>query len=135
MYIGSANLSGAAMTGGLEWTVKLTQRGQAAMYDAACAHFEALWADAEFERYDPAVAGSREALRLALSQERGSSHGQPIALFDIQPKPFQQDLLDQLEAERALSRHRLLLVAATGTGKTVIAALDYRQRVLTALGR
>ncbi|MFN8895288.1 MAG: DUF3427 domain-containing protein [Betaproteobacteria bacterium] len=135
VYIGSANLSGAAMTGGLEWTVKLTQRGQAAMYDAACAHFEALWADAEFERYDPAVAGSREALRLALSQERGSSHGQPIALFDIQPKPFQQDLLDQLEAERALSRPRLQLGAATGPGKTVIAALDYRQRARRQGGR
>jgi superfamily II DNA or RNA helicase/HKD family nuclease len=135
VYIGSANLSGAAMTGGLEWTVKLTQRGQAAMYDAACAHFEALWADAEFERYDPTVAGSREALRRALSQERGRGQGQPIALFDIQPKPFQQDLLDQLEAERALSRHRLLLVAATGTGKTVIAALDYRQRVRRQGGR
>ena len=134
-YIGSANLSGAAMTGGLEWTVKLTQRGQASMFDAACAHFETLWADAEFERYDPAVASSREALRLALKQERGAGAGQPIALFDIQPKPFQQDLLDQLDAERALSRHRLLLVAATGTGKTVIAALDYRQRVRRHEGR
>jgi superfamily II DNA or RNA helicase/HKD family nuclease len=134
-YIGSANLSGAAMTGGLEWTVKLTQRGQAPMYDMACAHFEALWADAEFERYDPTVDASREALRAALKQERGTGAGQPIALFDIQPKPFQQELLDQLEAERALSRHRLLLVAATGTGKTVIAALDYRQRVRRQEGR
>jgi len=134
-YIGSANLSGAALTGGLEWTVKLTQRGQGSMYDAACTHFESLWADAEFERYDPRDPDSRVALRRALKQERGTGSDPPIALFDIQPKPFQQELLDQLEAERALSRHRLLLVAATGTGKTVIAALDYRRRVQQMDGR
>lgn len=44
-YIGSANLTGAALTGGLEWTVKLAQRGQTALFTCAEAHFETLWAD------------------------------------------------------------------------------------------
>jgi HKD family nuclease len=52
-YVGSANLSGAALTGGLEWTVKLTQRAQEALFARAVAHFETLWADSEFQRYDP----------------------------------------------------------------------------------
>jgi superfamily II DNA or RNA helicase/HKD family nuclease len=134
-YVGSANLSGAALTGGLEWTVKLTQRGQAPLFNAACAHFESLWADTEFLRYDPAITSHREALRAALGHERGAAASVPALLFDIQAKPFQQELLEQLEAERALSRHRLLLVAATGTGKTVVAALDYRQRVVALAGR
>ncbi|CAN5790267.1 hypothetical protein BH09PSE5_BH09PSE5_38670 [soil metagenome] len=43
-YVGSANLSGAALTGGLEWTVKLTQRAQEALFVRALAHFETLWA-------------------------------------------------------------------------------------------
>jgi HKD family nuclease len=47
-YVGSANLSGAALTGGLEWTVKLTQRAQEALFARAVAHFETLWADSEF---------------------------------------------------------------------------------------
>lgn len=55
-YVGSANLSGAALTGGLEWTVKLTQRAQAELFERACAHFETLWADREFQPYDPADA-------------------------------------------------------------------------------
>ena len=39
-------------------------------------------------------------------------------------------MLEELDAERVLhDRHRNLIVAATGTGKTVIAALDYRQLV------
>lgn len=52
-YVGSANLSGAALTGGLEWTVKLTQRAQEALFACAAARFETLWADSEFQRYNP----------------------------------------------------------------------------------
>ncbi len=129
-YIGSANLSGAALTGGLEWTVKLTQRGQAALYGRAEAHFETLWADSEFQRYDPDDAGHRQALVAALERESfgggGDAAATPIAFFDLQPKTYQQDMLEQLAAERVHGRQRNLLVAATGTGKTVVAAFDYR---------
>lgn len=134
-YIGSANLSGAALTGGQEWTVKLTQRGQETLYACARANFETLWADREFEHYDPENDRHRTALRIALKREEGVG---PLALarfFDLQPKPFQQELLEQLDAERAMGRHRLLLVAATGTGKTVIAAFDYRRQSEALGGR
>ncbi len=127
-YIGSANLTGAALTGGLEWTVKLTQRGQMALFTRAEAHFETLWADNEFQRYDPEDPRHRHALAAALQRESGGSHGDApaIGFFDLQPKTYQQDMLDDLAAERAHGRHRNLLVAATGTGKTVVAAFDYR---------
>jgi superfamily II DNA or RNA helicase/HKD family nuclease len=133
-YVGSANLSGAALTGGLEWTVKLTQRAQQALFDRASAHFETLWADSEFQRYDPDDASHRHALTLALGRESFGSEG-PVALafFDLQPKTYQQDMLEQLTAEREHGRRRNLLVAATGTGKTVVAAFDYR-RICTAEG-
>jgi len=126
-YVGSANLSGAALTGGLEWTVKLTQRAQEALFARAVAHFETLWADSEFQRYDPENVDHRQALAAALGRE--SFGGEPtatISFFDLQPKTYQQDMLEQLAAERAHGRCRNLLVAATGTGKTVVAAFDYR---------
>ncbi len=126
-YVGSANLSGAALTGGLEWTVKLTQRAQETLFTRAIAHFETLWADSEFQRYDPDNAGHRKALAAALGRE--SFGGEPtgaISFFDLQPKTYQQDMLEQLAAERTHGRHRNLVVAATGTGKTVVAAFDYR---------
>ncbi|MBL0418920.1 DUF3427 domain-containing protein [Ramlibacter sp. AW1] len=129
-YIGSANFTGAALTGGLEWTVKLTQRGQAALFTRAEAHFETLWADNEFQRYDPDDAAHRQALTAAIQRESGGApgHGAFIAsgFFDLQPKTYQKDMLEQLATERAHGRHRNLLVAATGTGKTVVAAFDYR---------
>ena len=68
-YVGSANLSGAALTGGLEWTVKLTQRGQESLFSRAVAHFETLWADSEFQRYDPDNIEHRRALVKALGRE------------------------------------------------------------------
>ncbi len=129
-YIGSANLTGAALTGGLEWTVKLTQRGQTALFTRAEAHFETLWADNEFQRYNPEDPAHRQALVDAIRRESGGGQGDGISsamgFFDLQPKTFQQDMLEQLAAERLHGRQRNLLVAATGTGKTVVAAFDYR---------
>ncbi len=125
-YVGSANLSGAALTGGIEWTVKFTERGQAALYSRAKAHFESLWADEEFLPYNPEDAAQRRALIDALQRESGEfSVGTPT-YFDLQPKHYQREMLEQLAFEREQGRHRNLLVAATGTGKTVVAALDYR---------
>jgi HKD family nuclease len=133
-YIGSANLSGAALTGGLEWTVKLTQRAHQALFDRAAAHFETLWADTEFQPYDPDDVSHRHALAAALGRESFVGEGVvPVSFFDLQPKNYQQDMLEQLAAEREHGRRRNLLVAATGTGKTVVAAFDYR-RICAAEG-
>ena len=136
-YVGSANLSGAALTGGLEWTVKLTQRGQGNLFTRAEAHFETLWADSEFQRYDPENAEHRHALATALGREAngGAVPATPLGFFDLQPKTYQQDMLEQLAAERAHGRFRNLLVAATGTGKTVVAAFDYRTTCRQVGGR
>lgn len=134
-YVGSANLSGAALTGGLEWTVKLTQRAQQALFARAVAHFETLWADSEFQRYDPDNVDHRQALASALGREAfGGEAAGAISFFDLQPKTYQQEMLEQLATERAHGRSRNLLVAATGTGKTVVAAFDYRNACRIAGG-
>jgi superfamily II DNA or RNA helicase/HKD family nuclease len=126
-YVGSANLSGAALTGGLEWTVKLTQRAQEALFARAVAHFETLWADEEFQRYDPDNIEHRQALAAALGRESfGAEPSTTLSFFDLQPKTYQLEMLEQLTTERNHGRTRNLLVAATGTGKTVVAAFDYR---------
>lgn len=137
-YVGSANLSGAALTGGLEWTVKLTQRAQEALFVRATAHFETLWEDNEFQRYDPENVDHRRALTAALGREAfgaGDATALATSFFDLQPKTYQQDMLEQLAAERAHGRRRNLVVAATGTGKTVVAAFDYRSTCRTEGGR
>ena len=59
-----------------------------------------------------------------------------FAGLDVRPYPHQQRMLDALMIERDRhDRHRNLVVAATGTGKTVVAALDYRQLLERQRGR
>lgn len=134
VYVGSANLSAAALTGGLEWTVKSTEAGQRDVFEKAVAHFETLWADPEFQSYDPHNPAHIDALKAALKREGKRKDASeeitgvaPSTWFAIEPKPFQKVILDKLAHERSEGRRRNLVVAATGTGKTVIAALDYRR--------
>jgi superfamily II DNA or RNA helicase/HKD family nuclease len=140
-YVGSANLSEAALVGGIEWTVKFTQAKDPDLYLSACANFEALWNDGEFQPYDPSDEQQRIALETALKEQKrkpGQSEQSiaPIALhtwFDLKPKPYQVEMLDRLASERRHGRTRNLVVAATGTGKTVVAAFDY-ERLSRAAG-
>lgn len=136
-YVGSANLTQAALAGGLEWTVKFAERGQGAMFQQAQAHFETLWHDTEFVPYDPTQAEHREALKQAIAKEKGGGQctlpENVLSFFDITPKNYQLEMLEQLQTEREHTRMRNLVVAATGTGKTVVAAFDY-QRICKQFG-
>lgn len=139
IYVGSANLTQAALAGGLEWTAKFTERGQSAMYTQAQAHFETLWHDTEFISYHPDIDGHRAALDRAISRESGSYKDDPashiLSFFDLQPKNYQREMLESLQTEREHGRKRNLVVAATGTGKTVIAAFDYQRTCIELGGR
>lgn len=130
-YIGSANLSKAALGSGIEWTLKITQVESAHLLDKFRATFDALWMDSEFEEVDPHSEEQFDRLRRALQDESGvgSDSRQELSLC-LHPYPFQQEILDDLTVEREdFGRCRNLVVAATGTGKTVIAALDYERQV------
>lgn len=129
-YIGSANLSRAALSGGLEWTVKIGQADLSYVLDKFRGTFETLWASPEFVAFDPGSEADRQQLRDALASESGRSRNAratPFLLVSLQPYPYQEMLLERLEAERSVhGRTRNLVVAATGTGKTMLAAFDYR---------
>ena len=126
-YVGSANLSHSAMINGLEWTVKFTENGQKSLYSRAQAHFETLWLDNEFQTYDPKNVEHVERLKESLKRESGSNSYSFSRFIDVDARPHQIEILEQLEDERSQGRMKNLLVAATGTGKTIMAALDYRR--------
>ena len=125
-YVGSSNLSNPAMSSGLEWNVKLTTKDMLPTIQKMEATFDSYWNTASFEVYED---GCRERLERALSTNgKADPTSEMQFVFDIQPYPYQQEILDRLQAEREVrGYYRNLVVAATGTGKTLISAFDYRR--------
>ncbi|MGW9435346.1 DUF3427 domain-containing protein [Streptomyces sp. NPDC055607] len=129
-YVGSSNLSKAALLDGLEWNVRLSSVATPDVIRKFEATFDSYWNDPAFEPYDPERDATRlsKALQIA-GHGKGTSPDQRITLsgLEVRPYPHQRDMLERLQVEREVhDRHRNLLVAATGTGKTVMAALDYK---------
>ncbi len=134
-FVGSSNLSHTALFDGLEWNVRLSTADAAHVIDRVRMTFESHWASEHFERYDPEVNGDDFARALAEHDRRSLGERSTIsfATLDVRPYPHQQRMLEALTVERDRhDRHRNLVVAATGTGKTVVAALDYQGLVRRA---
>lgn len=125
-YIGSSNLSNSALVDGIEWNVRTSIATTPTIVNKFIATFETYWNDSHFEIYDPSK--DKELLHEALTRATGSSSDLiELSGLDVRPYPYQEDILEAIRAEREEhDRHRNLVVAATGTGKTVVAALDYR---------
>ncbi|MGC4805111.1 DUF3427 domain-containing protein [Micromonospora sp. DT233] len=125
-YVGSSNLSKTALIDGVEWNVRISNVEQPHVIDTFTATFEDYWNDPAFEGYDTHRDGER--LRHALRGEKADDGVTQISNLDVRPYPYQAEILADLDAERQVhGRHRNLVVMATGTGKTVVAALDYRR--------
>jgi len=118
-YIGSSNLTHSAQVDGLEWNVRVSAARNAAVVAKVAAVYESYWQSGDFRPYD-ADEFDRET-------ERAGDSGPTVLLspIELRPEPFQERLLEQIAVARRQGHHRNLLVSATGTGKTVMAALDY----------
>lgn len=127
-YIGSSNLSKSALTKGLEWNVKLNNIEIPHVLETAQHTFDTYWNSKDFETYDH--QRHSEKLKEALKEGRfgGGESKLNLGYFDLKPYTFQEEILEKLEVERVVhGRFRNLLVAATGTGKTLISAFDFQR--------
>ena len=124
-YIGSSNLSKSAQTEGLEWNMRVTSVENPHIIKTALATFEMYWNSPNFE--DFRIGGiekfNKEIHRNIFHTEATDFVYQRYTLL-----PHQKQILDKLRVEREdRGNFKNLIVAATGTGKTVISAFDYQE--------
>ena len=124
-YIGSSNLSKSAQTEGLEWNMRVTSVENPHIIKTALATFEMYWNSPNFE--DFSIGGiekfNKEIHRNIFHTETSNFVYQRYTLL-----PHQKQILDKLRVEREdRDNFKNLIVAATGTGKTVISAFDYQE--------
>ena len=135
-YIGSSNLSSSAIGSGLEWNLKITEQELPDIIKKVRASFQTYLEDKSFVKYTN-TDEDRKRLREGLKQAKKEKiEGQFSFFFDINPYWYQQEILDKLQAERELHhRYKNLVVAATGTGKTLISAFDFKRFAHSHPGR
>lgn len=140
-FVGSSNLSEAALYSGLEWNVRLARADAPGVFQRIQNTFDTYWQSPAFEVYtlddrsrlDDALLWAKGHAADGISKKAAKAIAELQAQLDaayaemnLQPKDYQKRMLDKLEVRRSeFDEHRHLIVAATGTGKTVMAALDY----------
>ncbi|MBE6478567.1 MAG: DUF3427 domain-containing protein [Propionibacteriaceae bacterium] len=127
-YVGSSNLSRAALLDGVEWNVRLSKEQTGPLLAKFRRTFETYWNDPSYEIYNPTRDANRLDKQLDLASGGSARFSDVIPVnLDVRPYPHQQEALEALRIEREMhEHHRNLVIAATGTGKTVISAFDYR---------
>lgn len=126
-YIGSSNLSNPALTSGLEWNLKVTEKDSFDIIRKFEATFESYWNDEEFKSLLHEAEENWMLVRHSLLKEQ-VAEPKEYYFLDIHPYHYQQEILNELEVERTLHGNmRNLVVAATGVGKTVISAFDFKR--------
>ena len=137
IYIGSSNISKSALTSGIEWNYRFSSKTDPQNYEKFYNTFLDLFEnhsvvidDDELKRYSknwhrPAV--SKDLDRYDLQDSETSNN---IVLFE--PRGAQIEAMCALENTRAEGARRALVQAATGVGKTYLAAFDSKkyERVL-----
>ncbi|MCE9655772.1 DUF3427 domain-containing protein [Clostridium celatum] len=125
-YIGSSNLSNVALTSGLEWNLKITEQDSFDIIKKFEATFESYWNDLEFVSYN-GTEEDKKRLQVSLRKEQKDSDNELNFSFDIRPYAYQKEILEKLKVERKIfNKNKNLVIAATGVGKTVISAFDYK---------
>ena len=122
-YIGSSNLSKSAQTEGLEWNIRVTNEENPHIIKTALATFEMYWNSPNFEDFR---IGGIEKFNEEIHRNVFHGQGDEVVYQRFTLLPHQKQILDKLQVEREENNnYKNLVVAATGTGKTVISAFDY----------
>ena len=129
VVIGSSNISQSALYSAEEWNVKLTDSSFFNIYKKSLNQFEKLWHSNEaieltqdfideYEKYKKSVnvQNTFDYRKTKIEQEN-----------EFVPNSMQKRVLQKLKETRINGNKKGLVISATGTGKTYLAAMDIKQ--------
>jgi superfamily II DNA or RNA helicase len=123
-YIGSSNISNPALSNGLEWNLKVSEYTSIDVMNSFIKTYETYWNDSEFRYFDPESEEDKKELKRSL---QNISNNPNMIMFDLFLHDYQKEIIEDLRTERKeFDSYRNLVVAATGTGKTMVSAFDYK---------
>lgn len=124
LFVGSSNLTGAALNTQREWNLKVSSLANGELVAQVRDEIDSQIADSkplteewikqyeeDFKKYAPP---RRDILKSLEGRE-------------IQPNAMQKEALASLKKLREQGEHRAIIVSATGTGKTYLSAFDVRE--------
>lgn len=133
IFIGSSNLSKSALTSGIEWNYRIDKKTNEEDYNYFKSMFEDLFLnesiivnDQELENYSKTWKRPKVFSQMKENKEEiNYSYDKITTLFE--PRGAQIEALYQLKKTREEGNDKALVVAATGIGKTYLAAFDSRE--------
>ena len=121
--VGSTNITRFALLKNVEWNVSLQSKNTISSFNEAHTEFNNLW-NKTLILDDSLISNYTKQLDFAI--EKWDMDYFSVDSNNIKPNSMQRKALKELRRNRDLGVKRSLVVAATGSGKTYLAAFDAR---------
>ena len=120
LIVGSSNITRYALLKNIEWDLVIDCHKQDEAYQNACCEFENLWSKT-YELSQDLIDDYAQKLNFAI--ERWDMD-YDLAEQKIKPNYMQRKALKEFNRYRAIGLDKALVISATGSGKTYLAAFD-----------
>ena len=121
--VGSTNITRYAILKNIEWNVSLFRKNDDKLVSNVMKEFNILW-DATYELTEELI--NKYKIMLSYAIEKWDMDYFNPDIVSIKPNSMQRGALKELRRYRDLGVDKALVVAATGSGKTYLAAFDAR---------
>lgn len=123
IVVGSSNITRFALLKNIEWNISLVSKESIEAYTAATEEFRTLWDDTLL--LDEKIIDLYR-FRLDYALEKWDMDYVNPDIISINPNTMQRKALKEIRRYRDLGVDKALVISATGSGKTYLAAFDAR---------
>ena len=129
VIIGSSNISQSALYSAEEWNVKLTDSSFFNIYEKSLNQFEKLWHSNEAIELTEDFIDEYEKYKKSINTQNTFDYRKTKIKqkYEFIPNSMQKRVLEKLKETRENGNKKGLVISATGTGKTYLAAMDIKQ--------